>query len=168
MSLIEFWTQAGETLTQIVTFVIFFWLLKKFAWGPLLAVLHERQQRIEEGFADIKRQQAAAAAVEAQYQERLRNIEQEARARIQEAIAEGRRVAAELTEQARVEAGQITDRAQRNIAIEVAKARQELKGEIVNLTIEASERLMRKQLDGDEQRRLVGTFIEELERQSAS
>lgn len=164
----EFLTQIGEVLTNIIAFVIFYWVLKRFAWGPITDVLSERQKRIEQGFDDIRRKQDSAVALEHQLDERLRNIETEARARIQEAVAEGRRLAAEITEHAHEEATQITERAKRAVELEVAKARLELRNEIVNMTIAASERLMRQRLDGDEQRRLVGSFIEDLERQSQS
>lgn len=164
----EFLTQIGETLVQIIAFVIFFWVMKKYAWGPVTDVLNERQKRIEQGFDEIRRKQESAGALEQKLDERLRNIEQEARVRIQEAVAEGRRLAAEISENAHEEANQITERAKRTIELEVAKARIELRNEIVGMTIAASERLMRQRLDGDEQRRLVGSFIEDLERQSQS
>lgn len=164
----EFLTEVSETLTTILAFLIFFWVMKKFAWGPVTKVLDERQQRIEDGFEEIKRKQEAAGAVQQQYEERLRGIEQEARVKIQEAVAEGRRVGAELTEQARQEATQITERAKRNIELEIAKARHELREEVVTLTLAAAERLLREKLDEPGQRRLIGTFIEDLERQGQS
>jgi F-type H+-transporting ATPase subunit b len=164
----EFLNQAAETLVTAIAFIIFFWVMKKYAWGPVTKVLDERQSRIERGFEEIKRKQEAAGALEHQLDERLRNIELEARARIQEAIADGRRLAGEITEKAHEEATQIAERARRNIELEIAKARVELRGEIVTMTIQASERLLRERLDETEQRRLVGAFIDDLERRSQS
>lgn len=164
----ELLTQLSETLTTIIAFVIFFWAMKKFAWGPVITVLDERQMNIEQGFADIERKQAAADKLEQEYAGRLRDIETEARARIQEAIAEGRKAAAEINEKAREEAGQITERAKRNIELEFAKARHELRDEIVAISLQASERLLRERLDEPGQRRLVTSFIDELERRSQS
>lgn len=160
--------QIATTLTTAIAFVIFFWVMKKYAWGPIIKVLDARQQKIEEGFDEIRRKQDAAGVTQAQLDERLRNIETEARARIQEAIADGRRLAAEITEKAHEDANQLAERAKRNIEIEIAKARVELRNEIVSLTLQASERLLRERLDDEGQRRLVGTFIDELERQPQS
>lgn len=160
--------QIGPTITTIIAFVIFAGVMKKYAWGPVTKVLDERQKKIENGFAEIKSKQDAAAALEGQLQERLRNIENEARARIQEAIADGRRLSSEITEKAHEEANQIIERAKRNIELEIAKARVELRDEIVGMTIKASERLLRERLDDAGQRRLVGTFIDDLERMSQS
>lgn len=160
--------QIAPTLVQIIAFVFFCWLMAKYAWGPITKVLDDRQKKIEDGFEQIKRKQDQAAALERQLGERLHNIEQEARARIQEAINEGRRLAAEITEKAHGEAGEISERARRTIELEIAKARLELRNEIVAMTIQASERLMRERLDGEGQRRLVGAFIDDLERRSQS
>lgn len=164
----EFLNEISEFVTLIIAFIIFFWVMKKFAWGPVTRVLDERQQRIEDGFEEIKRKQADAAQLEQKYAARLRDIEQEARTQIQEGIAEGRRVAAELTEQAREESNRIIERAQRNIELEIEKARHELRDELVSMTIQASERLLREKLDETSQRRLVGSFIDELEKQPQS
>lgn len=165
---LEFLNQFGETITMIVAFLIFCWIMKKVAWGPVTHVLEERQRRIEAGFEEIKRKQAAAEQLQRQLAARLRDIEQEERAKIQEGVAEGRRVAAEIMEKAREEAAAMSERNKRTIELEIAQARQELREEIVALTIEASRRLLRKELNEAEQRRLVGSFIDELERQSPS
>lgn len=158
----ELLTQAGEFIVVMISFIIFVLLMKRFAWGPVTQLLEERQRRIEAGFEEIKAKQAKAEELEEQLAARLRDIEHEARARIQEAVADGRRVAAELTEQARAEASEITERAKRNIELEVAKARIELRDEVVALTLGASERLLRQNLDDAGQRRLVSQFLDEL------
>lgn len=160
----EFLAQFGEFLTNVVAFIIFFFLMKRFAWGPVMNVLDERQQRIEEGFADLERKQADAAQLQREYDQRLAHIEHEARTRIQEAIAEGKRVADEIRENAREEADQLLERARRNTELELDKARLELRDEMVAMTMEATERLMREKMrDPDEDRRLVSTFIDDLE-----
>lgn len=155
--------QAGETITQAIAFIIFYLILSKTAFPALTKLLDERSGAIEKSFAEIRRQQSEAARLQAQYAEQLRGIEAEGRQRIQEAIADGNRVAAEITDKARHEAAEALERAQRTIQLEVAKARNELRGEMVNLTMGAAERLLREKLDDQAQRRLVDGFITELE-----
>ena len=53
----ELWKLVGETVTQLCAFVIFFWIMKKYAWKPLLNVLDERQKTIEGEFEDIRQKQ---------------------------------------------------------------------------------------------------------------
>ena len=159
----ELWNQFGETVTHVLGFIIFFWIIKKFAWPAIIHLLEDRQRHIEEGFDEIERKQADLAKMQQEYEGKLRNIEQEARVRIQEAVSEGRRVADEINEKAREEAQQITDRAKHNIDLELAKARVELRDEIVGMVLNASERLLRQKVDEKEDRRLVTTFIRDLE-----
>src|SRR5262245_6331869 len=103
----EVLSQLGETITQMIAFIIFFLVMKKYAWGPLTRALDERQAKIEEGFVSIDRRQAEADALHKEYETHLKQIEQEARTKINEAVAEGRRVAIEITEAARVDAQKI-------------------------------------------------------------
>ena len=159
--------QLAETITQIIAFVIFFWVMKKYAWGPLQVLLDERQRKIASRFEEIQRKHGDVEKLVAEHTAQMRNIDQEGRARIQEAVADGRRVAAELIENARGEAAQIAERAQRNVQLELAKARLELRNEVIALTIGASERLMRERLNDEGNRRLVASFIQDLENQAA-
>jgi F-type H+-transporting ATPase subunit b len=162
----ELANQIGEGITQLITFLIFFWIMKKYAWPVVIKILDERRQAIEDGFADIERKKTQAGESLKQYEAKLAGIEQEARQRIQEAVAEGRRVAQEITEQARQDATEIADRSQRNIQLEVAKARTALRDEIVTLTMEVTQRLLGEKLDEAADRRLVSSFIGELEDKS--
>ena len=57
----------------------------------------------------------------------------------------------------------ITERAERNVQIELAKARTELREEIINMTLTASERLLREKMDEATQRRQVANFLQDLE-----
>jgi F-type H+-transporting ATPase subunit b len=162
----ELWKLVGETITQLISFVIFFWIMKKYAWKPLLNVLDERQKTIEGEFEDIRQKQEKIDRMRSEYEAHLEKIEAEAREKIQEAVNEGRRVAAELTESARNETITMKEQARHNIELEINKARVELRNNIVNMTVDASERLIREKMDSDSSRRLVNAFIQDLENRS--
>lgn len=151
-----------EILTQMVAFLILFWVLKKVAWKPLLGILDERRKRIHDAFQGIEASRQEIAAMKADYDKRFAEIEQQARVKIQEAMGEGRLLASEIQEKARLEAREILDRAKQNIEIEVGKARIELKDVIVSLTLQATENLLREKLDPAEHKRLIGEFLEEV------
>ncbi len=152
-----------QILTHILGFLIALWVLRRYAWGPLLGLLEERRRRIKADFdaAADKRREAEEAA--ARYAARLKDIETEARQKIQEAITDGRRIAGEIREEARGEAHRIIEKARADLQRDLAKARVELKNQIVDMTITATERVVRQSLDADAQRRLVTKFVEELE-----
>lgn len=160
----EFIRQFGETITLVVVFVIFFWVMKKMAWGPILKTIDDRQKKIEDGFSEIKRLKHEAEESGKQYEAKLRGIEAEARTKIQEAVNDGRRVAAEITERARTDANEIIEKAKQSMELEIASARKKLREEIVDLTLHATEKLIKERLTESKDRELVGSFIDQLEK----
>ena len=75
-------------------------------------------------------------------------------------------MAAELTESARNESIAMKEQAQRNIELEMNKARIELRDKIVSMTVDASEQLIREKMDADMSQRLVNAFMDDLEGRS--
>ncbi len=149
-------------LSQAVAFLLFLWILKKYAWGPILGVIEERNQKIEEGFHRAEEAERRTAQLKQEYEERLRAIEAEARERINGAVNEGRRTAEEISERARAEAQTLLDKAREMAGTEMAKARVELKDEIVRYALAAAEKVIHERMDEPHQRRMVEEFVTEL------
>ncbi len=152
----------AQIFSQIIAFLVFFWILKKFAWKPLIALLDERRQRIEAEFDYLEKQKLQLQELRDEYENRLKTVESEARAKIQEAIREGRRIAREITDSAREEGQQILTRARQSIELEMAKARIDLRDEVVELVIRTTEKLLQECLDEQKQRELINCFTRSL------
>lgn len=152
----------AQVVTTLVAFLIFFWAAKKLFWGPLRQTIDERQARIKSEFDRIDSLQREAAALQADYSRRLAEIEAEARQRLNDAIAQGRKIADEMSEAAKREAEAALEHSQQVIALEMEKARAELKQDVVRMTVAATEKVLRQQLDQQKQRELVSAFVEEL------
>ncbi|HNV86498.1 MAG TPA: F0F1 ATP synthase subunit B [Candidatus Omnitrophota bacterium] len=155
-----------EIIVQLAGFVVAFWILKRFAWKPILALLDERKRRIAEGFDDLEKSKAELEKLRNEYQARLDRIEDECRLKIQEAIAEGKKDAQGIREKARNEAGQILAKAQNDIELEVDKATVEMKEKMVNLVILSTERLLKREMSKETQKTLVSGILTELEKES--
>jgi F-type H+-transporting ATPase subunit b len=153
-----------QLITHIIGFLIALWILKRYAWKPLLALLDERRERIKNGFAEIETKQKQADALNAEYQSRLKDIDTEARRRLTEAMAEGEKIAAKIKENARNEAKDMFSRSKAEIEQDMAKARVELKNDVVAMTITAAERIIHERLDTPKQRELIGRFIDDIEK----
>lgn len=151
-----------QVVTQIIGFLIMLWLLRRFAWGPLVALLEARRQKIAAEFKEAERRQGDADKLRAQYEQELKGIEAKARVRIQEAVAEGQKVAAEIKTQAQTEAAVRLERAQDDIARELEKSKEVLKEKMIGLSMRSAEKILRQKLDDPAQRRLVGEFIDEV------
>ena len=153
-----------EVITTVVTFLLVMAMLKKYAFGPILSVIEERRLRIEMDLKKAADLQQQAEAERAALEERLRNIETEARERMHQMSGEGKRIAQTIQENAQKDARALVEKAQQNIQFEMEKARVTLKEEIVTLTIEATQRLIKERLDDDKHRQLIGEFISQIER----
>ena len=152
-----------EILTQAFGFLLLVWVLKRIFWKPLLEMLEVRKRRIEDAFREIESQKQEMARLRSDYESRVEKIEEEARTKLQAAIEEGRKAGREIQEKAREEAKRILARSQEDLTQEIGKARVELRREIVDLTLLASEKLLREKMTDEKQREKIMEMIEELE-----
>ncbi len=152
-----------ELLTQILGFLIAVWILKKFAWKPLLGMLEQRRVKIKTDLDDAEQTKIDAENLLGEYQAKLKDIEAEARVKIQDAVADGNKVATEIREQARAEAKDIISKAREELARDVAKAKMELRDDMVNMALFATEKIINEKLDDDKHRSLISNFLDEVE-----
>lgn len=153
-----------QILTHIVGFVIALWILKKFAWKPLLGMIDERRQKIQGDFDKAKEELDSAEKLHAEYDERMRQADAEARQKIQEAIREGQGVASEIKEAARSEGRELIERAKQELSRDVDKAKVQLKLDIVKMTLAATEKMINEKLDEAKHRELIEGFIDDVEK----
>ena len=151
-----------QVLTQIIGFLLMVWLLRKYAWGPVLGMLEARRQKIAGEFQRADRAKAEAEELRLKYEQELRGIEAQARQRLQESVAEGQKVAAEMKAQAQREAAVRLKRAEEEIVREREKAKEVLKEQVIRLSMRTAEKILRQKLDEPTQRQLVGEFIDEV------
>jgi len=150
----------SQILTQLLAFLIFLWIMKRWAWKPVLRLLDERREKIASEFERIETVKAETDRLRGEYETRLRTIEQEARERIQEAVSEGRRVAQEIRERAHADARAILQKAKDNAQLELDKARVQLKEDVIRMTMVGLERVLRESVTRDQHDRLITSFLE--------
>jgi F-type H+-transporting ATPase subunit b len=151
-----------QVITQILGFLLLVWLLRQFAWGPLLGLLEARRQKIAGEFHEAERRKTEAAELKARYEADLKGIEAQARQRLMEAVAEGQKVAGEIKVHAQEEAQRRLERANEEIARENEKAKEILKQRMIALALRAAEKILRQSLDDAAQRRLADEFVDEV------
>ncbi len=152
-----------EVFVQLLAFVIVFWALKKMAWKSILNGLEARRERIQSDFDKIDAAKKEIESLRAEYQLHMKQIDEESRAKIQEAVEEGRRIAHDIQEKARAEAQQAFEKTKDNLNLEVAKARLVLRREIADLTVSATEKILKEKLTDAKQQEKILAMIEELE-----
>jgi F-type H+-transporting ATPase subunit b len=157
-----------QVLSQVISFLVLLWLLRRLAWRPLLAMLDQRRTRIEQEFDEIAKGKAELARLQDDYRQRLAKIDEAARTQIQQAIAEGRRIAGEIQDAARAQAQEIIAKAKDAMELELAKAKVVLRDDLVAMTIEAAEDLLRKKLTPETDHALISKILDELMESSSA
>ncbi|MBI2871051.1 MAG: F0F1 ATP synthase subunit B [Candidatus Omnitrophica bacterium] len=150
-----------EIVVHALGFILFYLVLKRYAFKPIGRILEERRSRIEGDLGSAREKLGEAEALKTRYEKELEGIEAEARRKIQEAFSEGRRLAAEVHEEARSQARQIIEKARQNVELELEKARIRLKNEVVTLAADMAERALRTKLTAEDHERFAVDFIED-------
>jgi F-type H+-transporting ATPase subunit b len=151
-------------LAQVISFVIVAFLLRRFAYKPILAVLEERRQRIAEGLLNADKIKQELAEAEKRYAEILAKANEAAQKMIDEARESSAHLAERKQQEAIVAAEQIVAKAREASAIEHERTMSELKRQLGRLVVDTTAKVTGKILTLDDQRRLQ----EEATRQLAS
>jgi F-type H+-transporting ATPase subunit b len=148
----------GQIFAQILGFLIMLWILKKFAWKPILSILEERKQKIASEFAEIKNQEGVLKNMQQELREKMKALNATAEDRLNVELEKAKRMAEQIRKQAEVSAHEILDNAKQEMQQEVIKAKNSLKNDMVGLVIGSTEKILKEKLkDEDVNKR----FIEE-------
>ena len=147
---------------QVINFLLLLYLLNRFLFKPLLARMDERSTKIEKGLEDAE---AAARDRELARAEREAAVS-EARKEAAEMLARANKIADdtrnEILTEARAEAEKVTSRAREEITAEKERAVAEIRSQVADLALAAADKLVRSEMDGATQRRLVEEFLAEV------
>jgi F-type H+-transporting ATPase subunit b len=144
-----------ELLGHLVAFLIFFWLLRRFLWGTILKTVDERHESIELAYTEVEKKQSEAELIRAKLDERLAVIEEERRQVLEDAAKEGKSLAEDIRRAAETQRERLMEKARTDISMERDKLRVDMNNYAADLSVGIAEKLLRKQLDRDEQRRLA-------------
>jgi F-type H+-transporting ATPase subunit b len=148
--------------STIVLFAAFAFVLWKFAWGPLLRIVDEREKGIREQVDTAERAAAEAKELLAQHQEMLRGASREREEILARTLKEADAVRTELVGKARAEAEAVVTRAKEQIRQEKAAAIDELRGQVADIAVEAAAKIVKSSLTPEVQRKLADDFVASL------
>ena len=153
----------GLMIWTLIAFFITLFILRKLAFPRIAEALDRRRRSIEESIDAAERTRHEADRLLAEYRERLR----EAREQAEDIVVRARRAADRLEEEAKADAKhtreEMMEDTRREIERETRRAIDEIRREVANLTILATEKVARKSLDAEDQRRLIDEALEEFD-----
>ncbi len=159
-SLVDFsgWTFIAQILNLLIQAALF----KRFLFNPVKKIIQQRQDEVNKIYDDAAAAQRKADADKHSYEQLLSDAKGEAAELVRSATAAAQRQSDELVSQARREAGVMKERAEADIAQERKKALNDVKNEISGIAMEIASKVVEREINAADHRKLVEEFIEKL------
>lgn len=153
----------GLMIWTLVAFVITMWVLSKFAFPRISQALEERAERVNKNIDESERLRAEADELLAEYRERLK----EAREQADDIVARARKASeaakAEATADGKAKHDELVAAARKDIEAETRRSLEQIRKQVADLTVLATEKVARKALSPEDQKRLVEEALGEVD-----
>lgn len=159
---VNFWT----ALFTLLNFLLVFFVGKKFLYGPVMKIIHDRQKEIDDMYSNAGNAKAEARQLRDQYQQKLSQAKEDSDRLVKEAVDRAHSREEEIIRRANDDAAAILDKANADIAREKKKAVNDAKDEISNLAMAIAGKVVERELKDSDQSEIIDRFIEELGEQS--
>jgi F-type H+-transporting ATPase subunit b len=157
--------EPGLIFWTLITFSLLYFFLRWKVFGPILKVTAEREQRIRESVDKARLDREEAEKILAEQRKLLGDARREGAEMLKAAMAQAEQAKVELMANARKEAEGVATQAKRQIEEERKRAESQLRGMVVDLALEATEKLLGEVLqDPARQKALIEKFIADFER----
>ena len=153
----------GNAIWTLVIFLIVVVVLGKFAWGPVLGLLKEREDFIRKSLHDAKRDRDETKARLKEYTIQTQNARAEAASLVEEARRDSERLREELRSKAKAEADTILKNAERQIQLETGRALVQIRTEAVDLSVMIASKLVGRNLTRADNERLIEDALKQVE-----
>lgn len=150
-----------QLLAQVVNFFILLTILRFTLYKPILRMLDQRRERINEGLTAAERAREEASDAQAQIAEQLRQAREEGQGIVGNAQQVAQRIQQEAREQAARDRETFVERARQEIQLERDRAIAELRAEFADVTIAAAEKVIGQALDRDAHQRIIQETLAE-------
>jgi F-type H+-transporting ATPase subunit b len=153
----------GLFFWNLVSFIVVFLLLKKFAWKTILNSLREREQGIADSLATAEKVKSEMALLKNENEQLMAKAMEERAQLLKDARETRDKIVNEAKELAKAEANKIIQDAHASIHQQKMAAITDLKNQVGNLVIEVSEKILRRELaNRNEQEVYIGKLTEEI------
>lgn len=153
----------GLMIWVLLVFVVSMWVLKKYAWPPIIEIIDKRQRSIEEQIAASEAAKAESERLVQEYRDQLAAARAESDEIVGRARRSGEQVERDAIEQGRQTREDLLAQARKDIEAETRRAVDELRNEVAALTVEATAKVTRKTLTSDDQQRLLDEALGEID-----
>lgn len=151
-----------DIVWTIVNLLLFFVLLRVFLFKPVLKVMNEREQKIQDDLNSAQEAKDESAALKAQYDAELANVQEEAEQIRKDAKVHAEKEKAEIIEEAHNEASSLIADAKKTIERDRQNAIESARNEIAGLAVLTAGRVVSKIIDEDSERKYAEEVLAEV------
>lgn len=151
-----------STLIALCNLGLMFWIVKRFLFKPVVAMLEKRQADIDDRYQRAQEAQEAAEADRLAYEEKLQDAGREADELLKTAAAKAQRRGEDIVEDARQQAEGILRQARTEAQLEKDKAVAGRKRELVEISTAMAEKLLEREMDDRDRSALFESFLEDM------
>ena len=155
---VNFWT----ALFVLLNTLIIFFVAKKFLFGPVMKIITDRQQEIDDMYTQADTARETAVKLQSEYEDKLSQAAATSERLVKEATVRAQGREEEIIRQANERAEAIRAKASADIAQEKKKALNDAKDEISVIALAIAGKVVGRELNAEDQSKLVDSFIEEL------
>jgi len=155
----------GDMLFVMITFLVLMWLVKIIAWKPITKMMQDRSDKIVNDIDSAKESRTKAAELAQKRQAELDKTRDDASGIINNAKQNGQRQREQIVEDARSEASNLKSSAEKDIEQQRQEALANSRKDVASLSIEIASKIISKELNEDDQKGLVDSYIEGLGKQ---
>ncbi len=158
--------QWGDFLFYLLTFTVLIAAVKHFAWGPVTEMMEKRANKIANDIDSAEDARKKAEELAAQREEALKDSHVEASKIIDRAKQNGEQQKASIVDSAQSEVMTMKDNAKKDIEQQRQEAMSGIKNDVAELSIEIASKIIQKELNAEDQKALVDSYIEGLGKQN--
>jgi F-type H+-transporting ATPase subunit b len=151
----------GDIIVQLVLFLVLLALLKKFAWGPLMGIMQERENHIAGEIDAAEKSRTEASKYLEEQRELLKEARQEALTLIESAKKQGDDQRSQIILEARQESERLKESAKREIETQKDQAMAALREQVASLSVMIASKVIEKELSVEDQEQLINDYIKE-------
>ena len=152
----------GDMLVQLFFFIVLLFLVKKYAWGPVIGMMQKREEYVANEIEVAEQNRAEAERASKEAAEQLRQTKEDAQKIIEDAKHIGAKQEQEIIESARQAAERIKISAQEDIQSEKEKAIQALQDKVASLSVLIASKVIEKEINAADQEKLINEYIQKV------
>ena len=154
----------GLVFWSAITFLLLLFLMKKYLWGPLIENLDRRETMINDAVKKAEETQQKSEEALKDYNKKLAEAREEVRQIVAAGKESAEKVKADILEEAGKKSASLLEKAKKGIAAERSDAINQIKQVVVDISISAAEKMLKRNLNADDQIKLIEETMQGMEK----